>query len=64
MNQRRRDEQEARNAAEVMNWIEHLRREAYINALRAADHGDLAGWVRLFGEAVRDALREGRSRHA
>lgn len=36
------------------------RREGYISALRGADRGELAGWVRFFVEAVRDALRSSR----
>lgn len=44
----------------ILQRILDERREAYFGALRAADHGNLAGWVQFFVEAVRDALREGR----
>jgi Fic family protein len=33
------------------------RREAYITALRRADHGDVSQWTAFFAQAVRDALR-------
>lgn len=33
------------------------RRETYINALRAADRGDLNNWLTFFAQAVREALR-------
>jgi len=48
----------------ILQRILDERREAYVSALREADRGDLAGWVRFFVEAVRDALREGRKHHA
>jgi hypothetical protein len=62
MSSRLRDEQETRNAAEVMDWVRHLADhvevlEAYIAALRQTDRGDLDGWIRFFAQAVRDSLR-------
>jgi fido (protein-threonine AMPylation protein) len=48
----------------ILQHILDKRREAHINALRAADRGNLTGWVRFFSKAVRDALREGKSQHA
>ena len=33
-------------------------RDAYINALRAADRGNIQGWVQFFAEALADALRK------
>jgi Fic family protein len=45
----------------ILQRVLDERRDAYMGALRAADHGDLAGWVRFFVEAVRDAIREGKS---
>jgi hypothetical protein len=47
MNQRRRDEQEARNAAEVMAGIEHLAvHQQYV--MRFESEGSLSGDVRCF----------------
>ena len=33
-------------------------RDAYIDALRAADRGNIQGWVQFFAEALADALRK------
>lgn len=41
----------------LLQRIMDERRESYITALRQADRGDLAGWLRFFTQAVRDALR-------
>jgi fido (protein-threonine AMPylation protein) len=42
----------------VLQQILDEQRDAYINALRAADAGDVAGWVEFFVGAVQTAVRE------
>lgn len=34
-----------------------MQRETYVNTLRAADHGDMQGWIQFFAQAVRTALQ-------